>query len=409
MNKAILVVIDTGFLKNSDDLLRETKNLCSSANYNVICTLIQRAKTLNPYTALGSGKLSELRALVDEKEEATIIFYNCLTLTMLKNLKKQFDNNILDRTQIILTIFANNARSKEAKLQIEAASLAYGLKKNNLDKGRNDNAGGLLHNKGVGETRSSLILRHNKKRIAKLQKIINSYSDIYTLKNKKIKASGLKKVALVGYTNVGKSTILNALVNSENKKVYAEDKLFATLDTSTRLIKCGNYVFYLFDTVGFVSDLPAELISSFRATLQCVKDADLLIHVVDISSPHYQEQKLICEETLKAIGAYDIDRITIYNKIDAYQGAKEMKGISAFKKSDILLLAQKICSKLYPKDISKEIEVAYEDLALLSPFYATCEIEKIQEELNVVKFKISGEEKTIKLLENRLKGVSRKC
>lgn len=400
MKKAILVVIDTGFLKD-ESYITECKELCKAANYSVETVLIQRARNLDPQTALRKGKLEEVQATLQTDDYQALIFYNRLSFAMLRGLTEKIDVDVIDRSHLILNIFSLRARSKEAQLQIEMARLRYALPTHLWEKGAEDQVGGgSLHNKGSGETRSALKVRQNRARLAELAYELRSMKRRNQEKKNKRQKSGLKKVALVGYTNAGKSTILNAFVKDEKRKVYAEDQLFATLDTTTRRIKVGQYEFFLFDTVGFVSDLPSELIEAFHSTLSCVTEADLLLHVVDISNPHWLLQKEVTEETLRRIGAQDIPRMLVFNKADACIN-NEIKGISAYSQKDIEQLGEKIVARLYPQEKKICVFVPYQVLGLVENYRSLLAVNILQEKEEGVVYQISGPEEMVIMFQNQ--------
>lgn len=276
-----------------------------------------------PYSKsyLGSGKILEIRELINEYNIDLVICNFDLTPIQYTHLKDAFKVEILDRTGVILQMFSLKAKSKEAKLQAEIANLQY-LKSRLVNKDANYSqvtSGGGLRNRGSGEKQIDLdrskyktILKRKQNELEKL---------VIQRKNNRKKRINLPVAAIVGYTNAGKSTLLNQLLKKsntkENKSVLQEDKLFATLETSTRLIDIYEYPYFLLtDTVGFISDLPTMLIEAFKSTLEEIADADLLIHVVDVSNDNFLKQIAVTNSVLKELNCQDIPTIYLYNKID---------------------------------------------------------------------------------------------
>lgn len=324
--KAILAgmrfAADAGF----DKSMREMKALAEAAGMEVADTFVQDGSAVNPGTYIGSGKIQEIRAAAEMEQADVILFNNTLTPMQMKNLVDALDREIIDRTALILRIFAERAGTREARLQVESANLQYmlprlaGLHK---ELGRQGGASGALSNKGAGETRIELDRRRIEHRIAALRGELEVVERERMTQRKRRNASGIPLVALVGYTNAGKSTILNRMLDAygteEDKKVLEQDMLFATLDTTVRSIRPdgGRRPFLLSDTVGFISNLPTTLVKAFRSTLDEVKYADILCIVSDVSDPEYREDLKITVDTLKEIGAGEIPRVYVFNKADA--------------------------------------------------------------------------------------------
>ena len=324
--KAILAgmrfAADAGF----DKSMREMKALAEAAGMEVADTFVQDGSAVNPGTYIGSGKIQEIRAAAEMEQADVILFNNTLTPMQMKNLVDAFDREIIDRTALILRMFAERAGTREARLQVESANLQYmlprlaGLHK---ELGRQGGASGALSNKGAGETRIELDRRRIEHRITALRGELEVVERERMTQRKRRNASGIPLVALVGYTNAGKSTILNRMLDAygteEDKKVLEQDMLFATLDTTVRSIRPdgGRRPFLLSDTVGFISNLPTTLVKAFRSTLDEVKYADILCIVSDVSDPEYREDLKITVDTLKEIGAGEIPRIYVFNKADA--------------------------------------------------------------------------------------------
>lgn len=274
--------------------------------------------------------MNELKGIIAGVDAEIIIFNNELSPSQLRNLEKTLEIDILDRTSLILKIFASRAKTREAKLQVEVSRLKYmlprlvGANKNlNRQAGSvgSGNSGDGTRNRGEGETKLELDRRQIEQRIIELNKQLQLIEGERKTQRKKRNKEGLPTVALVGYTNTGKSTIMNTMVElynkGEEKKVLEKDMLFATLETSVRSIRLpDNKSFLLSDTVGFVRDLPHDLVKAFRSTLEEACQADLLIHVVDYSNPNYKQQIEVTLETLRQIGAGNISMIFAYNKID---------------------------------------------------------------------------------------------
>ena len=279
----------------------------------------QRLQYPDPKTFIGKGKMEEVKAFVDEYEIDTIIFDDELSPAQLRNIERFFEKKILDRNNLILDIFASRAQTAAAKTQVELAQYQYLLPRltrmwTHLDRQK----GGGIGLRGPGETQIETDKRIIGQKIALLKEKLEKID-----KQKAVQRSNRGKavrVALVGYTNVGKSTIMNKLSKSE---VFAENKLFATLDTTVRKVVIYNLPFLLSDTVGFIRKLPHQLVDSFKSTLDEVREADLLLHVVDIAHPNFEDHVNVVNSTLAEIGAADKPTIMVFNKIDQYNFREE--------------------------------------------------------------------------------------
>ncbi|GAB6011064.1 GTPase HflX [Viscerimonas tarda] len=288
----------------------------------------------NPVTFVGTGKLLEIKRYMEENEIDLVVFDDELSAKQIRNIEKELQVKILDRTSLILDIFAMRAQTAYAKTQVELAQYQYLLPRltrlwEHLDRQR----GGGVMMRGVGETQLETDRRIVQNKIADLKKELLSIDKQMTVQRKN--RGKMVRVALVGYTNVGKSTLMNLLSKSE---VFAENKLFATLDTTVRKVIIDNLPFLLSDTVGFIHKLPAHLVESFKSTLDEVREADLLLHVVDISHPNFEEQIEVVEKTLMEIDKEEKPTILVFNKIDAFTYVKKDEDdLSSIKRENISL------------------------------------------------------------------------
>ena len=315
----------------TNEYLDELEFLAHTAGAVVVKRFVQRLDAPLSTTYVGKGKLQELRAYIEaeaeeEREVGMAIFDDELSAKQIRNIEAELKIKILDRTSLILDIFAMRAQTANAKTQVELAQYKYMLPRltrlwTHLERqggGSGSGKGGSVGLRGPGETQLEMDRRIILNRMSLLK---SRLADIEKQKNTQRKSRGrLIRVALVGYTNVGKSTLMNLLAKSE---VFAENKLFATLDTTVRKVIIDNLPFLLSDTVGFIRKLPTDLVESFKSTLDEVREADLLLHVVDISHPDFEEQISVVEKTLADIGAGGKPALIVFNKIDAYNYVKK--------------------------------------------------------------------------------------
>ena len=307
--------------KQVEEYLEELEFLADTAGARVIKHFFQRLETPNHATFVGSGKLEEIGSFIKAHDVDTVIFDDELSPTQLRNIERTLECKVLDRTNLILDIFARRAQTAHAKTQVELAQYQYLLPRltrmwTHLERQR-----GGIGMRGPGETQIETDRRIILDKITRLKEQL--------VKIDKQKASQRKnrgkmvRVSLVGYTNVGKSTLMNLVSKSD---VFAENKLFATLDTTVRKVVIDNIPFLLSDTVGFIRKLPHDLVESFKSTLDEVRESDILVHVVDISHTGFEEQITIVNQTLAEIGADDKPTIFLFNKIDAYQYIEKAEG-----------------------------------------------------------------------------------
>lgn len=319
MSKAILVSIITEELddRTVKEYLDELEFLALTSGIESTKRFTQRLPNPNSKSYLGSGKLMEVKAYIEENEIDTVIFDDELTPSQLKNVEKEFSTcQIYDRTSLILNIFAQRAKTAYAKTQVELAQYQYLLPRltrmwTHLERQRGGKGG--LNMRGPGESQLETDKRIILDKISRLKEQLKKIDR--QMASQRGNRGSLVRIALVGYTNAGKSTIMNLLAKSD---VFAEDKLFATLDTTVRKVVIENVPFLLSDTVGFIRKLPTQLIESFKSTLDEVREADILMHVVDISHPNFEEQIKVVNDTLKSINANDKPIYLVFNKIDAY-------------------------------------------------------------------------------------------
>ncbi|PWW27270.1 GTP-binding protein HflX [Cytobacillus oceanisediminis] len=326
--------------------MEELESLTETANGKVLASITQKRERIHPSTYIGKGKVEELAALQEEMEADIIIFNDELSPSQVRNLSTELDARIIDRTQLILDIFAQRARSKEGKLQVELAQLQYLLPRLSGQGIQLSRLGGGIGTRGPGETKLESDRRHIRRRIDDIKtqlSVIVQHRDRYRERRKKNKAF---QIALVGYTNAGKSTIFNRLSEAES---YEENQLFATLDPMTRkLILPSGFMSLVTDTVGFIQDLPTTLIAAFRSTLEEVKEANLLLHVVDMSNPDYFQHEQTVNKLIEDLENEKIPQLTVYNKRDLRHSdfvptAKtETIQISAFEEEDRNELKRKI-------------------------------------------------------------------
>ena len=325
-NKVLLI----GINKGDDELfhyeMTEMENLCIALDLHVIETITQNLPVPVTATYLGSGKLDEVRRYAEETKVDYVIFNDELSPIQFKNISNFLNTPVLDRTMLILEIFKTRARAKEAVLQVALAEEKFKLPRlagsyTSLSRIGGGGGGTSGARRGSGETKLELDRRHIENRITKLKSELDDIVMARKVNRKARTTNNIPVVALVGYTNAGKSTMMNMLLNmynkDENKQVFVKDMLFATLETSTRSIKLPNNLeFLLTDTVGFVSKLPHHLVESFKSTLEEITEASLIIHVIDASSPYLELQVNTTNEVLTKLGVNDIPIVYAVNKID---------------------------------------------------------------------------------------------
>lgn len=383
--RAILIGMEWGrndSLWTVDDSLEELKQLADTAGATVIKKFIQKRSKPDPAFFIGRGKVQELALYAQQENIDLCVFDDELSPAQQRNIESVMGIRILDRTALILDIFAQRARTNEGKLQVELAQLQYTLPRI-MGKGLMlSRLGGGIGTRGPGETKLEVDRRRIRDRIAFIKEQIEKVKAVRSLHRSKRKKNNVFEVSLVGYTNAGKSTLLNTLTNSD---IYAKDQLFATLDPTTRQLTLPNkQEIIITDTVGFIQRLPHQLIAAFRSTLEVVTEADLLVHVIDVSHELYKEQAAAVHEVLKEIGAETKPVITVYNKIDKLPPDSKLADrlaleedtvcISAAKKLNLETLQQMIESHLKSKAVEVTLCIPYAETAKAAQLHETANV-----------------------------------
>jgi GTPase len=330
--KVVETIIEKGILvgvnlsdANFEYSMEELANLAEALEVDVVGTVTQNLERINPSHYVGTGKIVEIKHFIDETEANLVIFNDELSPSQIRNLEHDLECKVIDRTMLILDIFDRRAKTREAQMQVELAQLQYMLPRlvglhASLSR-QGGGTGGGFRNRGAGETKLELDRRKIEDQIAKLRKDLDVVKEQRETQRKKRRKNEIPVVSLVGYTNAGKSTIMNRMLSKlgqeDNKQVFEKDMLFATLDTSVRNIELPDKKsFLLTDTVGFVSKLPHHLVKAFRSTLEEAREADLLLHVVDVSNVEYRFMMDVTNKTLKDVGVEEIPTVYVYNKSD---------------------------------------------------------------------------------------------
>jgi GTP-binding protein HflX len=378
--RAILVGVVIPKQADFEYAMVELGNLAAACDVAVVGQITQKMNRVNKASYLGKGKIAAVVALLAEVEAEMAIFNDELSPTQIRNLEALLECAVIDRTMLILDIFAKRAKTKEAQLQVEVAQLRYLLPRltgRGVTLGRQGGGVG-TQNRGAGEKKLELDRRKIGTRITALNRGLETVVAQRQTQRKLRKKQALPVVSLVGYTNAGKSTVMNALVElygaADNKLVFEKDLLFATLETAVRKIQLPDHrAFLLTDTVGFVNGLPHQLIKAFRSTLEEVAEADLIIHVVDIANPHYQQFIEVTKATLKEIGVVDVPTIYAYNKVDLTDlidpiSCINCAFISAKHRTGIAELVQQIGKHLFADYVQCEMLIPYEQGQTVSYF-----------------------------------------
>ena len=409
--KNVIVV----FAQNPIDIeaREEFLGLCEACELEIVKMYFQNVKEISHRTYIGSGKAAEIKEYMNENEVDGVLFANNLSAVQLKNLEEIFDCPIMDYSDVILEIFERRAASPLSRLQVECARLKRVLPRLiGANQSLSRQGGGGL-NKGSGEKKLELDRRRIKSRISEIERELKSIKKQRDTQRQKRLRSNLPIVSLIGYTNAGKSTLMNALLKhinaNEDKQVLQQDMLFATLDTSLRQIQLkGGLSFLLSDTVGFISNLPHELVDAFHSTLEEVTYADLLLEVVDISDEQANKQMAVTKETLTTINAGHLPILKIYNQCDktAIQYPKAESDevyISAIEEESIVFLLNEIQKHLFPSRIQLNLILPYHEGSLLSYIHEHASIQKEEYLEDGIDFSIEMDEMYLKPLKPYIK------
>ena len=359
------VTMPDGSTDETDASLDELALLVDTAGADEVGRVHQRRKAPDPATFVGKGKAQEIKDISLAVDSDTVVFDDELSPAQQGNLEKILGRSALDRTAVILDIFAQNASSTEGKAQVELAQLKYRLPRLRSSSRTFSQQGGGIGTRGPGETQLEVDRRRLVRRVHKLEEELRNLAKNREVQSKARKRTSNRRVALVGYTNAGKSSILNRLTDAD---VLAEDRLFATLDATTRRLQMrGGEMVFLTDTVGFVRKLPTQLIEAFKSTLDVVIDADLLLHVVDASAPDVQGNVDAVRSTLRAIGASDVPELMVFNKIDVEPDVEGVLGrypgavaVSAHAGTGIDRLLETISDRLRSMTELVELTIPYD-------------------------------------------------
>lgn len=408
MERVILVGVNTSKTASIfNEEIEECKRLCEACNYEVVEVMIQNLDYIDRQSCVGSGKLIELSESVEKLEVDAIIFYNNLSPLQISNVQAVCDVEVLDRTGLILTIFSLRARTREAQIQTEMAKLQYELPRLVYSDNRGDQqrGGTGVNNKGKGETTYELKRRDVERRISNLKKELKELQTQTMIQKSQRSKSNIPMVALIGYTNAGKSSLMNALLKRRNyhedKQVFEKDMLFATLDTSVRRVQFeSGKEFLLFDTVGFVSNLPFDLIEAFKSTLSAIKEAECLIQVFDSSSTQMDVHEAATQKVLKKIDANQIPLFNVYNKCDLIEEKTIEDGLYISTKTGegIDALLAKIEEIVYPTTEELVCMIPYEDAAIITQLKQNSKIEFISDEIEGRKIRVICSESIAKKL-----------
>lgn len=403
--RAIIVGVDLGTDDDFEQSMEELEALAEACGMEVVCTVTQKMPAIHHSLYIGTGKTAEVREYVQNLWADVVIFGDTLTPSQLRNLQQELDIAVMDRTNLILEIFSKRARTREARLQVEVANLQYILPRLvGMHEALSRQGGGSgLANKGAGEKKLELDRRKIEHRLAQLRRELEEVSKERQIQRKQRANSGIPRVALIGYTNAGKSTMMNQMLNiyggTEEKQVMEKDMLFATLETTVRNIRIDkNRQILLSDTVGFINHLPHGLVKAFRSTLEEACEADLILNVIDASDPHHKQQIKVTEDTLLELNMGDAPMIYVYNKADKCMeeslpvvSGEDKIYLSAKSGDGIRELVEMIFKKLHSGHLEAQFWVPYTDGKTVSELMKNCVIHETSYEENGTLLKVSCE------------------
>ncbi len=383
----------------TEEHLSELEELANTAGADTVFKIVQSKNRFDPAYYIGKGKAEELAQLVEFNDIDIVIFDDDLTPVQVRNLEKLFNKKILDRSGLILDIFALRAKTKEAKTQVELAQLEYMLPRLTRAWTHLSKQYGGIGTKGPGETQIETDRRLIRNRISHLKDKLKKIES-----QRATQSSGRKnyvRISLAGYTNAGKSTLFNLLTSAD---VFAEDKLFATLDSTTRAMELNSKQKVLIsDTVGFIRKLPPHLIASFKSTLNEVRDADIILHIIDMSHPYYEDQLKVVDETLKEFGSATKIDIKVFNKVDAIEDKSKIAYIrnrypdgviiSASKGINISKLKTKLVNVIEKSYVEEEVNLPIEENKLIANIHSIAEVlsKKYDDRSVAIKYRTSRE------------------
>ncbi|MCQ2749752.1 MAG: GTPase HflX [Clostridia bacterium] len=392
LKRALLVGINVNNDKDFEKSFEELEDLAKANYYEPVCQVSQNVPHVNKAIFLGTGKLEEIREIIKKEDIEIVVFNNELSPMQYKNISDALKIEIIDRTGLILQIFSDRAKTREAKLQVEVARLGYMLPRlSHMHTGLSRQGAG-KGSKGSGEKKLELDKRVIEKELDKLKKDLEGLSKVRETQRKKRAKSGLSRIALAGYTNAGKSTILNEILKlyeceeveddeeSKIKTVFEKDMLFATLETSVRKIKLdNNKSFLLSDTVGFIRQLPHSLVKAFRSTLEEIKESDLILEVIDMSDEDYEKHMEVTEKTINDIGAGDVPVLYVFNKADKCDAKHpEVKEneiyISAKSEDDVKCLIEEISKRIFSSYVKCKMLIPFDKGNIVSYLNSTATI-----------------------------------